>query len=66
MVESFAAGLGGFKGDGQLLFGFRLADELAQPAGAELSSKLCSSSAREALTSRSGGVSRAMAMLEEV
>jgi hypothetical protein len=66
VVEGLAAGFGGFQGDGELLLGFGLADELAQPAGRNLSSKPCSSSAREALTSRSGVLSRAIAMLEEV
>ena len=36
VVEGFAAGFGGFEGDGQLLLGFVLADEFAEPAGAEL------------------------------
>ncbi len=36
MVQRFAAGLGSFEGDGELLFGFGLADELAQPARAQL------------------------------
>lgn len=34
VVEGFAAGLGGFEGDGQLLFGFGLADELGEAFGA--------------------------------
>ena len=29
VVEGFAAGFGGFEGDGELLFGFGLADELS-------------------------------------
>ncbi len=36
VVEGFAAGLGGFKGDSKLLFGFGLADEFLEAAGAEL------------------------------
>jgi hypothetical protein len=36
VVEGFAAGFGGFKGDGELLFGFGLADEFLEAAGAEL------------------------------
>ncbi len=32
VVEGLAAGFGGFQGDGELLLGFGLADELAQPA----------------------------------
>ena len=36
VIEGFAAGFGGFERDGQLLLGFGLADELAQPAGAQL------------------------------
>ena len=39
MVEGFAAGFGRFQGDGELLFGFGLADELAQPAGAQFEFK---------------------------
>ena len=35
VVQGLAAGFGGFKGDGQLFFGLGLADELAQPAGAQ-------------------------------
>ena len=31
VVEGFAAGAGGFERDGQLLLGFRLADELGEP-----------------------------------
>jgi hypothetical protein len=36
VVEGFAAGFGGFKGDGELLFGFGLADEFLEAAWAEL------------------------------
>jgi predicted nucleotidyltransferase len=36
VVEGFAAGAGGFEGDGELLFGFGLADEFLEAAGAEL------------------------------
>ena len=36
VVEGFAARLGGFKGDGELLLGFGLADELGEALGAEL------------------------------
>jgi hypothetical protein len=36
VVERFAAGFGGFEGDGELLLGFGLADELAEARGAEL------------------------------
>jgi hypothetical protein len=36
VVEGFFAGLGGFEGDGQLFFGFGLADEFLEAAGAEL------------------------------
>jgi hypothetical protein len=39
VVQRLAAGFGGFQGDGQLLFGFGLADELAQPAGAQFQLK---------------------------
>ena len=39
VIESFAARFGGFEGDGKLLFCFRLADELAQPAGAQFQLK---------------------------
>uniref|UniRef100_E6PY95 Uncharacterized protein n=1 Tax=mine drainage metagenome TaxID=410659 RepID=E6PY95_9ZZZZ len=39
VIESFAAGFGGFESNGELLLGFGLADELAQPAGAELEFK---------------------------
>ena len=35
VVEGFAAGFGGFEGDGELLFGFGLADEFLEAAGAE-------------------------------
>lgn len=35
MVEGFAAGFGGFEGDGELLLGFGLADELGEAFGAE-------------------------------
>ena len=66
VVEGLAAGFGGFQSDGELFFCFRLPDKLAQPAGRSLSSKPCSSSARAALTSRSGVLSRAMAMLKKV
>ncbi len=36
VVKRFAAGFGSFEGDGELLLGFGLADEFAEPAGAEL------------------------------
>ena len=36
VVEGFAAGFGGFEGDGELLFGFVLADEFGEAGGAEL------------------------------
>jgi hypothetical protein len=36
VVEGFAAGFGSFKSDGELLFGFGLADEFLEAAGAEL------------------------------
>ena len=35
VVEGFATGFGGFEGDGELLFGFGLADELGEALGAE-------------------------------
>ena len=36
VVEGFAAGFGGFEGDAELFLGFGLADEFAEPAGAQL------------------------------
>ena len=36
VVEGFAAGFGGFEGDGKLLLGFGLADEFGEAFGAEL------------------------------
>jgi hypothetical protein len=39
VVQRLAAGFGGFKGDGELFFRFRLADELAEPAGAQFELK---------------------------
>ena len=36
MVEGFAAGFGSFERDSELLFGFGLADEFLEAAGAEL------------------------------
>ena len=39
VVESFAARPCGFEGDGELLFGFGLTDELGEPGGAELQLK---------------------------
>ena len=36
VVEGFAAGSGGFEGDGELLLGLGLADELGEAVGAEL------------------------------
>jgi hypothetical protein len=36
VIERLATGFGGFEGDGELLFGFGLADEFAEPAGAQL------------------------------
>ncbi len=39
VIQSFAAGLCGFQRDGQLLLGFGLADELAQPARTQLQLK---------------------------
>ena len=35
MVEGLAAGLGGLEGDGELLFGFGLADEFGEALGAQ-------------------------------
>ena len=39
VIEGLAARFGGFQGDGELFFGFGLADELAQPAGAQFEFK---------------------------
>jgi len=39
VIEGFAAGFGGFKGDGELLFGLGLADELAKPTRAQFEFK---------------------------
>jgi len=63
VIQRLAAGFSGFEGDGELLLRFRLAMNSPSQRGRSLSSKPCSSSAREALTSRSGELSRAMAML---
>ena len=35
VVEGFAAGLCGFKGDGELLLGLKLADKLGEAVGPE-------------------------------
>ena len=61
VVEGFAAGFGGFEGDSELLFGFGLADEFLEAAGAELELEGgFSSSERAAETRRSGSSMRAL------
>ena len=39
VIERLAAGFGGFKGDGELLFGFGLADEFSEPTRAQFEFK---------------------------
>ena len=39
VIQGLAAGFGGFQSDGKLFLCFRLADELAQPAGAQFQFK---------------------------
>jgi len=39
VIQRLAAGFGGFQSDGELFFGFGLADELAQLAGAQFEFK---------------------------
>jgi len=66
VIERLAARFCGFKRDGKLLLALVWPMNSPSQRGRSLSSKPCSSSARAALTRRSGVLSRAMAMLEEV